>query len=110
MLASLRRFALVPAALVPGGCLDPPLKEVAYEKLSVDGDRVEVAVNKDVDILFVIDNSGSMAEEQALLSANFGAFISVLEREDVGANYRIGVTTTDVGNPRCTNTTPELGH
>jgi hypothetical protein len=51
--------------------------------------------------LFVIDNSGSMAEEQALLSANFAAFIDVLEAPDVKANYRIGVTTTDAGNPRC---------
>jgi hypothetical protein len=50
-----------------------------------------------------------MAEEQALLSANFAAFIDVLEAPDVRANYRIGITTTDAGNPRCPNTTPENG-
>ncbi|MCA9691301.1 MAG: VWA domain-containing protein, partial [Myxococcales bacterium] len=47
------------------------------------------------------DNSGSMGEEQATLSNNFGAFVRVLEAADVRANYRIGITTTDMGNPRC---------
>ena len=97
------------AALVLGGCLDHPLKQVEYEKTIVDGRVVDIAINKDVDILFVIDNSGSMAEEQALLSANFKAFIDVLERDNVKANYRIGITTTDSGNPRCPNTSPEGG-
>ncbi len=61
----------------------------------------------DVDVLFVIDNSGSMAEEQALLAKNFAAFLDVLEGRE--ANYRIGITTTDAGNPRCPSTTPENG-
>ncbi|MCB9755897.1 MAG: VWA domain-containing protein [Myxococcales bacterium] len=58
-----------------------------------------ISVYKDVDILFVIDNSGSMGEEQRRLAADFGAFIDVLEDADM--NYRIGVTTSDYGNPRC---------
>jgi hypothetical protein len=97
------------AALLFGGCLDHPLKQVEYDKASEGSLSFNVAVNKDVDILFVIDNSGSMAEEQALLSANFKSFIDVLERDDVKANYRIGITTTDSGNPRCPNSTPEGG-
>jgi hypothetical protein len=68
-------------------------------------------VNRDIDILFVIDNSGSMGEEQAILAANIGSFIDVLENDEVEANYRIGVTTTDMGNPWCPSgsTTPEAG-
>ncbi len=97
----LLRLAPACAALLLAGCLDHPLKPVDYEKAQVDDNSFPIAVNKDVDILFVIDNSGSMAEEQALLSANFAAFIDVLEAPDVKANYRIGVTTTDAGNPRC---------
>ncbi|MBA3544897.1 MAG: VWA domain-containing protein [Nannocystis sp.] len=73
------------------------------------GGGVAIAFNKEVDVLFVIDNSGSMAEEQALLSQNFASFIGVLESAEVAANYRIGITTTDAGNPRCPNTTPENG-
>ncbi len=96
-------------ALMLSACLDHPLKPVAYEKNEEAENTVSIAINKDVDILFVIDNSGSMAEEQALLSKNFASFIGVLEAEDVAANYRIGITTTDAGNPRCKNTTPENG-
>ena len=50
-----------------------------------------------VDILFVIDNSGSMGVEQGTLAANFPGFIDVLEAQQFGASYRIGLTTTDAG-------------
>jgi hypothetical protein len=74
-------------------------------------DQIQLDVNRDVDVLFVIDNSGSMGEEQVNLAANIPAFIEVLEHEQVRANYRIGVTTTDNGNPWCPvgATTPEAG-
>jgi hypothetical protein len=93
------------------GCLEHPLKPVELEKGSEIEDQLQLTVNKDVDILFVIDNSGSMGEEQANLGANFPSFIDVLEAEDVEANYRIGITTTDNGNPWCPagQTTPEGG-
>jgi len=66
-----------------------------------DPEGIQLQVNKDIDILFVIDNSGSMGEEQATLSESFGAFLSVLEADDVAANYRLGVTTTDDSNYWC---------
>jgi hypothetical protein len=47
-----------------------------------------------MDILFVIDNSGSMLEEQQNLITNFPKFIEVLE--EYGTPYRVGVTTTAV--------------
>jgi len=46
-----------------------------------------------VDILFIIDNSNSMAEEQRDLDANFTTFVDKLVK--AGANFRIGVVTTD---------------
>lgn len=45
-----------------------------------------------LDLLFVIDNSGSMGQEQANLIANFPGFINVLEAS--GLDYRVAVTTT----------------
>ena len=105
------RLALVAGtALALTACLDHPLKPVEYDKSEEAENTVAIAINKDVDILFVIDNSGSMAEEQQRVAENFAAFINVLEAEDVGANYRIGITTTDAGNPRCPSTTPENGN
>ncbi|NVB41524.1 VWA domain-containing protein [Pseudenhygromyxa sp. WMMC2535] len=109
------KFALLAgAAMAIGsltGCLSHPLKPVELEKEQEDEKQLQLTVNKDVDVLFVIDNSGSMGEEQANLAANFGSFIEVLEAEDVEANYRIGVTTSDNGNPWCAagTTTPEAG-
>ena len=47
-----------------------------------------------IDILFVVDDSGSMAQEQANLTTNFPQFISVIEQS--GLDYRVAVTTTGV--------------
>jgi hypothetical protein len=59
---------------------------------------IPVQLNRDVDILFVVDNSGSMAEEQASLTANFPVFTNVLETIEGGLpNVHIGVVSTDVG-------------
>ncbi len=92
------------------GCGQLGLKGVELDGKQDQEKQLQLTEQKDVDILFVIDNSGSMGEEQANLAANFGAFIEVLEAQDVGANYRIGVTTTDMGNPWCGATTPEGGN
>lgn len=60
-----------------------------------------------IDLLFVIDNSGTMGEEQLNLAKNFGLLITQLQQlEDdngnqVGADVNIMVTTTDVDNPAC---------
>lgn len=48
------------------------------------------------DILFVIDDSGSMAQNQANLSANLGVFIDRLATLPIQDDYQIGVATTDV--------------
>lgn len=106
-----------PLTLLPGlailvqvsGCLEHPLKPTEFDVEEVRQKTVQLEVNKDVDILFVMDNSGSMGEEQAILASNFDAFIEVLERPEVKANYRLGVTTSDNGNPQCSGTTPEAG-
>lgn len=45
------------------------------------------------DVLFVIDNSASMDEEQALLGTNFSAFVEILA--DSASDWQIGVITTD---------------
>jgi hypothetical protein len=47
-----------------------------------------------VDILFVIDDSCSMGDEQQQLASNFAAFISAATQGN--GDWRIGVTTTDV--------------
>lgn len=55
-----------------------------------------------VDILWVIDSSLSMAEEQDYLGRNFNSFISVLSES--GQNFQTAITTTDI----CENSLPAL--
>ncbi len=47
-----------------------------------------------VDVLMVVDNSGSMIEEQAKLASNFQSFIQHFT--DIDVDYQIGVITTDM--------------
>jgi hypothetical protein len=57
-------------------------------------DTFEQLETPEVDILFVIDNSCSMSEEQAGLASNFASFIQFADSQAL--NYQIGVVTTDV--------------
>jgi hypothetical protein len=94
------------------GCVEHSLKPIELGKDDYDHGPISCSfsVNRDVDILFVIDNSGSMGAAQANLANNFGAFIETLEDDALALNYRIGVTTTDNANPWCPGTTPEGGN
>jgi hypothetical protein len=47
-----------------------------------------------MDIVFIIDNSGSMEEEQENLALNYPDFIGVLEDYDSELEYRVALTST----------------
>lgn len=53
--------------------------------------------NNKVDILFVVDNSGSMTEEQAEIANKFSGFVTNLRNPITGQtlDYRIAIATTD---------------
>lgn len=97
--------------LLATGCTDPDL-------FRVTGFQQETFSN-DADILFVLDNSTSMAEESGALAVNFGTFIEALAGDEGGnassdgladavdnyiefasrrtgfIDYRIGIVSTD---------------
>ena len=50
-----------------------------------------------VDVLFVVDNSGSMEQEQTKLAANFSTFIQYFI--DLELDFQLAVVTTDTENP-----------
>lgn len=86
--------ALACAALM--GCNDHPVTlstatgTVEYQQnTSIDG-------SQKVDILWVVDNSGSMCQEQKVLRDNFRKFIDELNQTNL--DFHIGLTTTDM-NP-----------
>lgn len=80
------------------GCTN---REVARVEPAACAERVRdvpIAINRDLDILFVIDDSGSMGEEQISLATNFGRFVAVLESIEGGLpNLHLGVVSTNVG-------------
>ncbi|MBY0518790.1 MAG: VWA domain-containing protein [Bacteriovoracaceae bacterium] len=54
------------------------------------------ASQKKLDIVWVIDNSGSMGDEQASLATNFDLFIRDFITKNV--DFKMGITTTDTTN------------
>ncbi len=58
------------------------------------------------DILFVVDDSGSMAQRQANLATNFQAFAGRLAVLPVKNDFQIGITTTSVHRNVTQNPTP----
>ncbi|HEY5945322.1 MAG TPA: vWA domain-containing protein [Kofleriaceae bacterium] len=85
-------------ALLLAGCADRTIASVTPEQKRVETKDLPSNPDKDVDILFLIDNSGSMLAEQQSLQANFPKFMQVLETLEGGApNLHIGVVTSDMG-------------
>lgn len=60
-------------------------------------DRIIQTVHPIVDVLFVIDNSTSMLDDQISLMTNLPSFFNYFDGS--GVDYHIGVTTTDIDNP-----------
>jgi hypothetical protein len=72
-----------------GGCDSLPSQAVtACEGITVAAEKT--------DILFVVDDSGSMATKQQILASNFAGFIDDLSRLPVKNDYQVAVTTTSV--------------
>ena len=76
------------------GCNSYPLQSLPNQSYSTPIPYVSLD-HQAVDILFVIDNSQSMGEEQAKLRNNFRHFIEELLTQDI-SDFQIGVITTDM--------------
>lgn len=80
------------------GCPDRTIEKLIPEQGKVETKDLPAVPTRNADILFVIDNSGSMAEEQSSLRANFGKFMDVLATIEGGMpNLHIGVVTSNMG-------------
>lgn len=107
----MRRFAA--ASLVTltagllAGCPDRSIDEVTPQQGRVEAKDIPVNVNRDLDLLFLIDDSPSMKDKQNNLAANFPEFIRVLSSIPGGLpNVHIGITTSDMGTKAAEDITP----
>lgn len=90
-----------------GEPIDDAGAEIVHEQVVTD--VFELEAPRKVDILLVVDNSTSMADEQATLAANFRAFVDILDDPSVDVDYRVAITTSEVESPGCSDATPENG-
>ena len=71
--------------------IGPLLPPVVRGPQQIDGFQQDDAL---VDILWVVDNSGSVNDERARLAAQFAGFVRVLLA--AGVDFHVGVTSTDL--------------
>ena len=96
-IAKISLLGLAGIALLTG-CPDRTISEVTPAQVRVEAKSFPINLNRDVDILFVIDNSASMADKQQNLKDNFPNFINVLNTIQGGLpDVHIGVINSDVG-------------
>lgn len=94
MITCLRAWPLLlPVALGSFACQDYLFEQKFPEKVKEATIVRPAATPTPADILFVVDNSGSMADEQENLARNFNAFIEQIAGGS--GDYQIGVVTTD---------------
>jgi len=86
------------AGLFGGACSDSPLRpDAAVVDATVDAPRIP-ETGREIDLLFIIDDSPSMADHQANLRANLPNFVNVLQTILGGLpNVHIGVVSSDLG-------------
>jgi hypothetical protein len=86
------------AVTLLAGCPSRDVSAVDPRQAKELDKEIPVNLSRDIDLLFVIDNSISMRQEQDSLAANFPAFIDVLRGIEGGLpNARIAVISSDMG-------------
>lgn len=89
---------LLALPLVILGCNAHPLVEFEQAVQGAVRETFDLPAKSAIDLLFVIDDSQSMCEEQEALAANFERLADFFfERLGAEADLRIAVTSTDVG-------------
>jgi len=101
----LRARALMPLLLaVAAGCQNYNFNPVGHCLVQPGTERVTLADVSTADVLFVVDDSGSMAWKQQQLASNFGVFIKNLNDTNLARaangqlpiDFHVAVTTTSV--------------
>lgn len=114
MRRSVAACSMIPLSILAvgalAGCPDRSIDKVDPLQGLVEAKDIPVNINRDLDLLFLIDNSPSMADKQANLADNFPKFIQVLESIPGGLpNVHIGVATSDMGTQGLADPAPGFG-
>ncbi len=82
------------------GCQNYGFEELPSSVIKEKRWTQTISIASMADILFVIDNSGSMVGEQGQLGQSFSAFTSELENY-FGGDYHIAIVSTGMESPGC---------
>lgn len=89
------------------GCPDRTISTVSPQQGRVEYKDIPVSINRDIDILFIIDDSPSMLDKQTNLKNNFPNFINVLNTIEGGLpNVHLGVVSSDLGTKGALDAAP----
>ena len=80
----------------PEACTPTDFTVACGQVVQLSNDYVDARPHKELDVLFLIDNSLSMSPKQAALAKNIPKFIQVID--GTGANYHVGFATSDIGS------------
>ncbi|HOX44863.1 MAG TPA: VWA domain-containing protein [Myxococcota bacterium] len=105
---SLAGGALSLLALLAGACQDYAFEELPSSVIREKRIVQNISVATDIDILFVIDNSGSMVGEQVQLAQSFSSLTDILDAEFGAEKYQIAVITTGMESPGCPECQPGI--
>jgi hypothetical protein len=106
----LSSFVGIAAVGLLAGCPDRSVSKPDVNQGRVEYKDIPVTANRDIDILFVIDDSPSMLDKQTNLKNNFPNFINVLNTIEGGLpNVHLGVVTSDLGSKGADDAQPGPG-
>jgi hypothetical protein len=98
------RAGLVLVLALAAGCQDYNFNPVGHCVIQPGSERVTLSSVSTADVLFVVDDSGSMGAEQQALASNFSSFIASLDQANAARvtgglepfDFHIAVTSTSV--------------
>lgn len=101
---------IAPLLTTAAACADRSVAIVDIDHVGESVVEFEVSENRDVDILFVVDNSNSMEREQARLAEKFSNVIDALARHPDGLpSVHLAVVSTDLGGGGEQNPCSDVG-
>jgi hypothetical protein len=95
-LNNMMNIATLPTLLLAAGLFGSCSKQDFNLSPASENFAQSVKYAKDIDVLWMIDTSGSMDKRQALLQAEVPGFMSALNQ--TGLNYQMAVTTMDMSS------------
>lgn len=98
MRVTLASFLAIACGGLLAACPDRTISEVNPQQGRVEYKEIPVNLNRNLDILFVVDDSPSMRDKQTNIRTNFPKFIEVLNTIQGGLpDVHIGVVSSDMG-------------